>query len=162
MTNHDDLIKEKNNNSKLLLIENNDKSIKKSQTNFQMKIVNQNFNKILNRFKYQNLKNKQIHYYSSICFILCSKKFYKNLKLIYKKYNNIQFLFDVVHFLKNKYEIKFLENYILSENQNKAITYLYYFDYNFQTEYDSFKKNVLNRENFKIFDLNNNIKKTSK
>ena len=162
MTNHDDLIKEKNNNSKLLLIENNDKSIKKSQTNFQMKIVNQNFNKILNRFKYQNLKNKKIHYYSSICFILCSKKFYKNLKLIYKKYNNIQFLFDVVHFLKNKYEIKFLENYILSENQNKAITYLYYFDYNFQTEYDSFKKNVLNRENFKIFDLNKNIKKTSK
>ena len=120
-TYYDNLVfKDKNNNSNLLLIENNDNSVKKCQTNFKLKIINQNFNKIINKFKYQNLKNKQIHYYSSFCSILCSKNFYKNLKLIYNKYNNIQFLFDIVHFLKNKYEIKFLENYILSENQNKV------------------------------------------
>ena len=157
----DYVIKDKNNSSNLLLIEN-EKEIKKSQTNLQYKLINPNFNRLFTKIKYQNLKNKQIHYYSSFCFILCSKNFYKNIKLIYKKYNNIQFLFDIIHFLKNKYEIKFLENYVLSENQEKAISYLYYFDYNFQNENESFKKNVLQRENFKILDLNKNNKDSKK
>ena len=157
----DCVIKDKNNSSNLLIIEN-EKDIKKSQTNLQNKLINHNFNSLFNKIKYQNLKNKQIHYYSSFCFILCSKNFFKNIHLIYNKYKNIQFLFDIVHFLKNKYEIKFLENYILNENQEKAISYLYYFDYNFQTEYDSFKKNVLQRENFKILDLNKKNKDNEK
>jgi len=109
------------------------------------KNINSNHS-IFNSLKKNN--DKEFYPSKKICFssILCRKNFIEKIKYIYKKFNKIEYCFDIIQYLKIHYEMGLLKNIVLDEEKNKDIKDLYFLNYNIFSEKESYDK-IFNRNN---------------
>ena len=88
------------------------------------------------------------HFYpkKNICFssILCKRNFIKKMKYIFRKYNKIEYCFDIIQYLKIQYEIGLIKNIVFDEETNKEIKDLYFLNYHIFSEKESYDK-IFNR-----------------
>ena len=61
---------------------------------------------------------------------LFDSKIRRNISMINSKFKRIEFLFDVIHFLKSKDEIRALKRIVFDDIQNKTLTQSYSFQLN--------------------------------
>ena len=77
----------------------------------------------------------------------------KNIALINSKFKRIEYLFDVIHFLKSKDEIRALKRIVFDDIQNKTLMQSYSFQLNASEDEKQFdfsienikKKNIVNK-----------------
>ena len=86
---------------------------------------------------------------------VCKKNFFQTVKKVHENYRQIQFLLDIVHYLKTENEINIMEKYIFSEEQRKILSFTYSFEADFELEkkgYDymiKHKKSQFDENDFK-------------
>ncbi len=86
---------------------------------------------------------------------VCKKNFFQTVKKVHENYKQIQFLLDIVHYLKTENEINIMEKYIFSEEQRKILSFTYSFEADFELEkkgYDymiKHKKSQFDEKDFK-------------
>ena len=84
---------------------------------------------------------------------LFDSKIRKNIALINSKFKRIEYLFDVIHFLKSKDEIRALKRIVFDDIQNKTLMQSYSFQLNASEDEKQFdfsienikKKNIVNK-----------------
>ena len=62
---------------------------------------------------------------------VCKKNFFQTVKKVHENYKQIQFLLDIVHYLKTENEINIMEKYFFTEEQRKILSYTYSFESDF-------------------------------
>ena len=86
---------------------------------------------------------------------VCKKNFFQTVKKVHENYKQIQFLLDIVHYLKTENEINIMEKYFYTEEQRKILSYTYSFEADFELEkkgYDymiKHKKSQFDEKDFK-------------
>ena len=85
----------------------------------------------------------------------CKKNFFQTVKKVHENYKQIQFLLDIVHYLKTENEINIMEKYFFTEEQRKILSYTYSFEADFGLERKGYeymirhKKSQLDEEDIK-------------
>ena len=86
---------------------------------------------------------------------VCKRYFFQTVKKVHENYKQIQFLLDIVHYLKTENEINIIEKYFFNEEQRKILSYTYSFEADFELEkkgYDymiKHKKSQFDEKDFK-------------
>ena len=92
---------------------------------------------------------------------VCKRYFFQTVKKVHENYKQIQFLLDIVHYLKTENEINIIEKYFFNEEQRKILSYTYSFEADFELEkkgYDymiKHKKSQFDENDFKSIVINN-------
>ena len=59
---------------------------------------------------------------------VCKKNTFSTIKQVHENYKEIQFLLDIVHYLKSQNEINIIEKYVFTEEKRKDLSYTYTFE----------------------------------
>ena len=78
---------------------------------------------------------------------VCKKNTIKTIKQVLENYKGIQFLLDIVHFLKLENEINIIEKYLFTEDQRKILSYTYTFDADFSLERKGYNYMIKHEKN---------------
>ena len=81
---------------------------------------------------------------------VCKKNTFKIIKKVHENYKEIQFLLDIVHYLKLENEINIIEKYLFTEDQRKILSYTYTFEADFGLERKGYDYMIKHEKN--IFD----------
>ena len=65
---------------------------------------------------------------------VCRKNTIKTIKQVHENFKEIQFLLDIVHYLKSENELNIIEKYFFTEEQRKILSYTYSFEADFGLE----------------------------
>jgi len=91
---------------------------------------------------------------------VCKKNTIKTIKQVHENYKEIQFLLDIVHYLKSQNELNIIEKYLFSEDQRKILSYTYTFNADFGLDRKGYEymikheKNKLEKMNVRRNNLN--------
>ena len=86
------------------------------------------------KFPIINFRQKRLKKYVFCTKIFCKRRCCIKVSDIHKNFNQINFLFDLIHFLKTKNEVNLLKNEIYNYEQRKALNTMYTFDSDFYHE----------------------------
>ena len=78
----------------------------------------------------------------SIILLCCQKNAWNKIKNINKKFSKINYLFDLIYFIKTRNEINLIENILFNQEQKKILSAIYKFNSNFLIERIGFEENV--------------------
>ena len=81
---------------------------------------------------------------------VCKKNTIKTIKQVHENYKEIQFLLDIVHYLKSQNELNIIEKYLFTEDQRKILSYTYTFEADFGLERKGYDYMIKHEKN--IFD----------
>ena len=79
---------------------------------------------------------------------ICKKNTLKTIKQVHENYKEIQFLLDIVHYLKSQNELNIIEKHLFTEEQRKSLSFTYTFEADFGLErkgYDYMIKHEKNK-----------------
>ena len=78
---------------------------------------------------------------------VCKKNTFSTIKQVHENYKEIQFLLDIVHYLKSQNEINIIEKYVFTEEQRKALSYTYTFEADFGLERKGYEYMIKHKKN---------------
>ena len=78
---------------------------------------------------------------------VCKKNTFSTIKQVHENYKEIQFLLDIVHYLKSQNEINIIEKYVFTEEQRKALSYTYTFEADFGLEREGYEYMIKHNKN---------------
>ena len=78
---------------------------------------------------------------------VCKKNTLSTIKQVHENYKEIQFLLDIVHYLKSQNEISIIEKYVFSEEQRKVLSYTYTFEADFGLERKGYEYMIKHKKN---------------
>ncbi len=90
---------------------------------------------------------------------VCKKNTMNTIKQVHQNYKEIQFLLDIVHYLKSQNEINIIEKYVFTEEQRKILSYTYTFEADFGLERKGYEYMIKHNKN--KFDDKENHETTS-
>ena len=134
--NNQNLNKIKNDNKTLILNSSNNNLIENEIDN------NKNNNNIEEnsifssevKFPIINFRQKRLKKYVFCTKIFCRRRCCLKVSDIHKNFSKLNFLFDLIHFLKTKNEINLIKNEIYNHEQKRALNTMYTFDSDFYHE----------------------------
>ena len=90
----------------------------------------------------KKLNDCQFYPKKKICFstIICRRNFINKIRFIFKRYNKIEYCFDIIQYLKLHYEISLVKLFIFDEDKNQKIKDLYFLNYEEFSEKESYDK----------------------
>ena len=151
-------------NSIKSLFNNNIKNYNKKIQNNKFKAITNNnienqINTTLNEIRTLNIKKKKniiipktqlrIIKVPGFCSdFICKKNTYQILKQVHENYKEIQFLLDIVHYLKLTNELNIIGKYLFTDEQRKILSYTYTFEADYSLEkqgYDYMIKHEINK-----------------
>jgi hypothetical protein len=94
-----------------------------------------------------NFKQKKLKKYIICTKIFCTRGCCLRISEIHRKFNLINFLFDLIHFLKTKNEINLIKNELYNYEQKKAINTMYTFDTDFYHEKLAYDLIIIDHKN---------------
>ena len=95
-----------------------------------------------NNKEYFKKKPPKIIDQRSIILLCCQKNAWNKIKNINKKFSKINYLFDLIYFIKTRNEINLIENILFNQEQKKILSAIYKFNSNFLIERIGFEENV--------------------
>ena len=132
--NNQNLNKNKNNNKTSILnsfnnlieneIDNNNNIINEENSIFSSEV----------KFPIINFRQKRLKKYVFCTKIFCSRRCCLKVSDIHKNFRKLNFLFDLIHFLKTKNEINLIKNELFNHEQKRALNTMYTFDSDFYHE----------------------------
>jgi hypothetical protein len=78
---------------------------------------------------------------------VCKKNTIKTIKQVHENYKEIQFLLDIVHYLKSQNELNIIEKYLFTEDQRKILSYTYTFNADFGLERKGYEYMIKHEKN---------------
>jgi len=78
---------------------------------------------------------------------VCKKNTFKTIKQVHENYKEIQFLLDIVHYLKSENELNIIGKYLFSEEQRRALSYTYTFKADFGLERQGYEYMIKHKKN---------------
>jgi hypothetical protein len=78
---------------------------------------------------------------------LCKKKTCVTIKKVNNNFKEIQFLLDIVHYLKSENTLNIIIKYFFSEEQRKALSYTYTFETDFELEKIGYEYMIKHKKN---------------
>jgi hypothetical protein len=78
---------------------------------------------------------------------VCKKNTFKTIKQVHENYKEIQFLLDIVHYLKSQNELNIIEKHLFSSEQRKALSYTYTFEADFELEREGYDYMIKHKKN---------------
>ena len=78
---------------------------------------------------------------------ICKKNTLKTIKQIHENYKEIQFLLDIIHYLKSQNELNLIEKILFDEEQRKALSYTYSFISDFSLERKGYEYMIKHEKN---------------
>ncbi len=78
---------------------------------------------------------------------VCKKNTLKIIKQVNENYKEIQFLLDIVHYLKSQNELNIIGKYLFTEEQRKALSYTYTFKADFKLERKGYEYMIKHKKN---------------
>ena len=133
--NNQNLNKNKNDNKTLILNSTNNLIENKIDNNKNNNIIEENsiFSSEV-KFPIINFRQKRLKKYVLCTKIFCRRRCCLKVSDIHKNFSKLNFLFDLIHFLKTKNEINLIKNEIFNHKQKRALNTMYTFDSDFYHE----------------------------
>ena len=78
---------------------------------------------------------------------VCKKNTLKIIKQVNENYKEIQFLLDIVHYLKSQNEINIMEKCFFTEEQRRILSYTYSFEADFKLEREGYDYMIKHEKN---------------
>ena len=78
---------------------------------------------------------------------VCKKNTVKTIKQVNENYKEIQFLLDIVHYLKSQNELSIIERYLFTEEQRKILSHTYTFKADFGLERKGYEYMIKHKKN---------------
>ena len=78
---------------------------------------------------------------------ICKKNTFRTIKQVHENYKEIQFLLDIVHYLKSQNELNIIGKFLFSEEQRKALSYTYTFEADFGLERNGYEYMIKHKKN---------------
>ena len=78
---------------------------------------------------------------------VCKKNTIKTIKQVNENYKEIQFLLDIVHYLKSQNELSIIERYLFTEEQRKILSHTYTFKADFGLERKGYEYMIKHKKN---------------
>ena len=78
---------------------------------------------------------------------VCKKNILYTIKQVHENYKEIQFVLDIVHYLKSQNELNIIEKYLFNEDQRKALSYTYTFETDFGLERKGYEYMIKHKKN---------------
>ena len=78
---------------------------------------------------------------------VCKKNTFKTIKQVHENYKEIQFLLDIVHYLKLENEVNIIEKYLFNDQQRKVLSYTYTFEADFGLERKGYEYMIKHKKN---------------
>ena len=78
---------------------------------------------------------------------ICKKDTFNTIKEVHENYKEIQFLLDIVHYLKSQNELNIIGKYLFTEEQRKALSYTYTFETDFGLERKGYEYMIKHKKN---------------
>ena len=131
---------------------NSEKNLRIVKTyNFNNNKVNRTKENILSKISQQNilpkLKMRTIkvpHFFKDF---FCKKNTCYTIKQVHENYKEIQFLLDIVHYLKTENKISIIEKLLFTEEQRKNLSYMYSFEADFEMEKQGYEHMIKHNVN---------------
>ena len=136
-------IKRSTKTSQFNIINNETREIKKKNSLF----VNNTSIKMLQSISIPKTKVRIIKIPSFWKDFLCKKKTCVTIKKVNNNYKEIQFLLDIVHYLKSENTLNIIIKYFFSEEQRKALSYTYTFETDFELEKIGYEYMIKHKKN---------------
>ena len=86
---------------------------------------------------------------------LCKKNLCKTIKKVNDNFKEIQFLLDIVHYLKSENTLNIMTKNFFNEEQRKVLAYTYTFETNFDLEKNGYEYMIKHKKNIIDFENNN-------
>ena len=86
---------------------------------------------------------------------LCKKNTCKTIKKVNDNFKGIQFLLDIVHYLKSENTLNIITNTFFNNEQRKVLSYTYTFEADFDLEKKGYEYMIKHKKNIIDFDDNN-------
>ena len=77
----------------------------------------------------------------------CKKNTCYTIKQVHENYKEIQFLLDIVHYLKTENKISIIEKLLFTEEQRKNLSYMYSFEADFEMEKQGYEHMIKHNVN---------------
>ena len=78
---------------------------------------------------------------------ICKKNTIKTIKQVHENYKEIQFLLDIIHYLKSENELNIIGKFFLTEEQRKILSYSYSFEADFRMEREGYDYMIKHEKN---------------
>ena len=78
---------------------------------------------------------------------VCKKNTLYTIKQVHENYKEIQFLLDIVHYLKSQNELNIIGKYLFSEEQRKTLSHTYTFEADFGLERKGYEYMIKHKKN---------------
>ena len=78
---------------------------------------------------------------------LCKQKTCRTIKKVNNNFKEIQFLLDIVHYLKSENTLNIIIKFFFSEEQRKALSYTYTFETDFELEKIGYEYMIKHKKN---------------
>ena len=78
---------------------------------------------------------------------LCKKNTFDTIKQVQNNFKEIQFLLDIVHYLKSENTLNIIMKYFFSEEQRKVLSYTYSFEADFELEKKGYEYMIKHNKN---------------
>ncbi len=78
---------------------------------------------------------------------LCKKNTFDTIKQVQNNFKEIQFLLDIVHYLKSENTLNIIMKYFFDEEQRKVLAYTYSFDIDFEFEKKGYEYMIKHKKN---------------
>ena len=140
-----------NNNNKTNYNINKSKSNNINIKNYNNNSNNNNNNNNINNNNKIQIPKPQLRMIKvpSFCSdFICKKDTFNTIKEVHENYKEIQFLLDIVHYLKSQNELNIIGKYLFTEEQRKALSYTYIFETDFGLERKGYEYMIKHKKNF--------------
>ena len=117
----------------------NSKNFKKTKENILSKISQKN---MLPKLKMRTIKVPE--FFKDF---VCKKNTCYTIKKVHENYKEIQFLLDIVHYLKTENKISIIEKLLFTEGQRKNLSYMYSFESDFEMEKQGYEHMIKHKNN---------------
>ena len=78
---------------------------------------------------------------------VCKKNTFQTIKQVHDNFKEIQFLLDIVHYLKSENTLNIIMKYFFSEEQRKVLSYTYSFEADFELEKKGYEYMIKHNKN---------------
>ncbi len=78
---------------------------------------------------------------------VCKKNTCKTIKQVHSNFKEIQFLLDIVHYLKSENELNIIGKYLFTDEQRRALSYTYTFEADFGLERQGYDYMIKHKKN---------------
>ena len=78
---------------------------------------------------------------------VCKKNTFYTIKQVHENYKEIQFLLDIVHYLKSQNELNIIGKYLFTEEQRIALSHTYTFEADFGLERKGYEYMIKHEKN---------------